>query len=249
MKTLNRIPILLLLFFTFNSTFATTTPPKELYELRRYEIRTGGNQNALIEYIQNVLSPTLQDKGVRTTALFRELGNSEPTAIWMLIAYPSTEVYLASQELHKDSTYTSKASKYNAIEEGQYIYNRIESMLLLAFDGITQMEAIKDNSSLFELRMYEGYSEDATKRKIDMFNKEELDLFYEVGLHPVFFGEQIIGPYRPCLTYMIQFKDMEEHDANWKKFIDSEKWNTMVVKDEYAHTVSKIHKIFLTPIK
>ena len=41
--------------------------------------------------------------------------------------------------------------------------------------------------------------------------------FYETGLHPVFFGETIIGEKLPQLTYMLTFKDMEERDANWKK--------------------------------
>lgn len=81
-----------------------------------------------------------------------------------------------------------------------------------------------------------------------MFNDEELDLFYEVGLHPVFFGEQIIGAQRPSLTYMIQFEDMKEHDANWRKFIDSEKWKVISSKEKYADTATKIHKVFLSRI-
>ncbi|MCB0632866.1 MAG: NIPSNAP family protein, partial [Lewinella sp.] len=68
------------------------------------------------------------------------------------------------------------------------------------------------------------------------------------GLHPVFFGQMISGPNMPALTYMIYFKDMEERDANWAKFIDHPDWKTMSSKEEYANSVSEIIRIFLTPL-
>ena len=34
-----------------------------------------------------------------------------------------------------------------------------------------------DGASMFELRTYEGYSEDGVRRKISMFNIEKIDLF------------------------------------------------------------------------
>ena len=53
----------------------------------------------------------------------------------------------------------------------------------------------------------------------------------------------------PALMYMLWFKDMEERDANWDKFRESDEWNVMRVKEEYADTVSKVKKIFLTPLE
>ena len=82
-----------------------------------------------------------------------------------------------------------------------------------------------------------------------MFNKEELALFYKVGLNPLFFGEMIAGLYRPCLTYMINFKDMEAHDTAWKAFINHPEWIEMSSKPEYANSVSNIRKTFLEPVK
>ena len=80
-----------------------------------------------------------------------------------------------------------------------------------------------------------------------MFNDEEIPLFLKVKLNPVFFGDMIIGPYRPCLTYMLNFKDMAERDANWQTFVQHPEWKVMSAKKEYANTVSNIRKIFLTP--
>jgi hypothetical protein len=102
--------------------------------------------------------------------------------------------------------------------------------------------------SLFELRIYESASEDAGRRKIDMFNKEEIALFLKVGLLPVFFGRIMAGEYMPALVYMVGFKDMTDREAVWSRFGAHEDWNTMRVKPEYADTVSNIRRVFLTPV-
>jgi len=221
---------------------------KELVELRTYEVKTGAKMNILVDYLKDVLTPTLKSKGATEVALFNEYGNAEPRKLYLMVAYPSSEAFINSQELHKDPSYKQAAASYNGIGIENTLYNRIESILLLSFDALPKMDPLKPDSTLFELRTYESYSEDANRRKIEMFNHEELELFYEVGLHPVFFGEQIIGAQRPCLTYMIQFKDMEEHDANWKKFIDAPAWKEMSSKAIYADTATKIHKVFLNRV-
>ena len=221
---------------------------KELYELRTYEMRFGGNQKLLIDYLKNALQSALKRIGVNHFMLFKELGDSNPSKLRVLISYPNSVVYLNAQDLFSDSAYVSESKEYHNLPQDQTLYNRFSSSLMLAFDGLPKMMDPVEGASLFELRTYEGYSEDAVKRKIKMFNKEELQLFLKTNLHPVFFGEMIIGPYRPCLTYMINFKDMAEHDASWKDFINHPEWKAMSQKEEYANTVSNIRKIFLKPL-
>ena len=97
------------------------------------------------------------------------------------------------------------------------------------------------------MRIYESYSEDAGNRKVKMFNSGEIQLFNKLGFHPVIFSQHLAGQYMPALTYMLWFNDMEEHDALWAKFGPSPEWKEMSSKEEYANTVSKIHKKFLLP--
>jgi|SRR5680860_77658 len=221
---------------------------KELYEIRTYEVKYGSDQQLLKDYLNNVLGPSLQRLGTNHFMLFGELGNSDPTNIWVLISYPNANVFLKAQNLHEDPGYSKAAAEYDALTLDRTLYNRFTSSLLLAFDGMPKMMTPIEGASIFELRTYEGYSEDATRRKINMFNEGEIDIFLETGLHPLFFGEMIIGPYRPCLTYMINFKDMAEHDANWKKFGSHPDWKAMNAKEKYANSVSNIRKIFLKPL-
>ncbi len=221
---------------------------RELYELRTYEIRFGGNQKLLVDYLNKVYQPALDRLGVNHFMLFKELGDSNPTKLRVLISYPNTSVYLSAQNLHSDLKYAKEAKKYNSLTADQAIYNRFSSSLFLAFDGMPKLIDPVKGASLFELRTYEGFSEDAVKRKINMFNKEEIQLFLKTNLHPVFFGEMIAGPYRPSLTYMLNFKDMAEHDSSWKDFIKHPEWKAMSSKEEYANTVSNIRKVFLKPV-
>lgn len=221
---------------------------KEWYEIRTYEAKFGGNQQLLKDYLNKVLGPSLKSLGANHFMVLGELGNSDPTQLWVIIGYPNGDTFLKAQNLQNDAAYKTAAAEYNALTPDQTLYNRFSSSLLLAFDGMPKMMDPIDGASLFELRTYEGYSEDAVRRKINMFNEGEIDIFLETGLHPMFFGEMIIGPYRPCLTYMINFKDMEEHDANWKKFGSHPDWKAMNSMEKYANSVSNIRKVFLKPL-
>jgi len=221
---------------------------KELYEIRTYEMRFGSNSKLLTNFLTNTLQAALKKVGVNHFHLFSELGKTTPSKIWVLISYPDATTYIEAQNLQSDNEFVKAAAEYNAVAPEKYLYNRFESMLLLAFGGMPQMKTPIENVGLFELRIYEGYSEDAVRRKIKMFDVEEIELFLEVGLHPVFFGDMIAGPHRPALTYLLNFKDMEERDANWKKFIEHPDWNRMKAKEEYADTVSNIRRVFLEPM-
>lgn len=231
-----------------NSAHSNLETTKEWYEIRTYEMRFRSNQKILLDYLNHVLHPGLQKIGVNHFMIFEELGNADPKKIWTLISYPNAEVYLKAQQLASDPDYAKTALTYDALPSDKPLFNRFTSSLLLAFDGLPQMKTPIDNASLFELRTYEGYNEDAVRRKIKMFNQEEIDLFLRTDLHPVFFGEMLAGPYRPSLVYMLNFKDMAEHDASWIKFIKHPEWIAMKAKPEYANTVSNIRKTFLKPL-
>lgn len=227
---------------------AITEADKELYELRTYEVKFRGNQQLLKDYLNNILKPSLQKQGVNHFMIMGEYGLSDPANLHLLISYPSAEIYVRVLHLQSDPEYLELAGEYNAILPENALYNRYTSSLLLAFEGMPKMQQPSEGASLFELRTYEGYSEDAVRRKIKMFNEGEIDIFLKTGLHPVFFGEVIAGPYRPALTYMLHFSDMQERDLNWQNFVQHPDWKKLSAMEEYANTVSNIRRLFLTPL-
>jgi len=127
------------------------------------------------------------------------------------------------------------------------LFTRYETYLLEAFDKIPRIRIPDPKRGLLELRTYESYNEDAGRRKILMFNKEEIQLFDKIGLKSVFFGKILAGKQMPALMYMLWFEDMNDRTARWDKFRAADEWNTMRVKPEYANTVSTVNKIFLLP--
>lgn len=220
---------------------------KEFYEFRIYQLPGGGTKNTLKSYFTEALMPLFKKLDI-TLGSFEEFDKEDPPKIYTIFIYPSPEVYFTLQkELETNAEYLAAAKSYFELPASKPVFERYETLLTEAFDSIPKHHAPDSSRGLFELRTYESYNEDAARRKRAMFNNEELPLFDKVGLHPVFFSKMLAGKNMPALIYMLWFKDMEERDANWKKFGDSDEWKTMSSKPVYADTVSKVHKKFLTP--
>lgn len=224
------------------------TAQKQVYELRVYEFRFGVSQAGLTSYLRDGLIPAMNRLGVKNIGVFSEMGKTEPAKIYVLIPHASWEAYgqLASK-LATDSAYGQVQAKYDALTPDKAPYARYTTTILNAFDGLPSLVVPKSEPRIFELRTYEGYSEDAVRRKVKMFNVDEIAIFNTTKLYPVFFGEVIAGENMPCLIYMLTFKDMAERDANWKQFGSNPDWKRVSGAPEYANTVSQIHRVFLEP--
>ena len=220
---------------------------REYYELREYTLKGASVPGKLAAYLEGALIPALNRNGVSKVGAFEKLGKPQPTTLFLLIAYKDGTNFLEMDSLlAMDEAYQSAAKEFWAMGPDQAQYVRAESTILEAFASIPQFKQAPMSSELFELRIYESHNDAFHKRKVQMFDKEELDLFYKVGLNPVFFGACRAGKYAPQLTYMLHFTDMEERDRNWKAFIEHPDWNEMKAKPEYVGTVSNITRYFLT---
>ena len=231
-----------------HGTDLAQTTALELYEMRTYEARFRGDQALLLNFLNQHFKQLLGREGC-SLMLFDEWGDPEPRKIYALITYPSADAYLRVQQQAGASALNASSDPYHQVPADKALYNRYSSWLLSAFDGIPHRLEPVEGATVFELRTYEGYSENAVQRKIKMFNEEEIDLFKKLDIRPVFFGEMLAGPYRPSLTYMINFKDMQERDANWQTFFNHPEWKAMAAKAEYANTVSHIRRTFLKQIR
>ncbi|MCP9766533.1 NIPSNAP family containing protein [Lacihabitans sp. LS3-19] len=237
-----------LLVFSFISL--TVLAQKDFYELRVYEMKFGSPASGLHNYLEKALFPALNQHGIKNIGAFEEWSQDNPSKIYVFIPFESIIQYDAvKKDLAADQGFAASSAEYNQITTDKAPFSRYETFLFNAFSGIPRLLKPDAGSQVFELRTYEGYIEDAYLRKVKMFNDSELQIFKETGLHSVFFGERIAGGQMPCLTYMLSFKDMEERDANWKKFSAHPEWKRIVGLPEYANTVSNIHRVFLKPLK
>ena len=234
----------LLVLFSF-----IMTAQNEYYELRTYIIPYNASEKGLHNYLSKSLLPALNRQGVEYIGVFETIGQPTPKELVLLIPYNDIATYgKVLKGLTKDNVFQKNKVEYDAITFSRPAYTRFTSSFYFAFDGLPKLIVPEKGSQLFELRTYEGYSEDAVQRKTNMFNDGELTIFEDAGLHSVFFGSQVSGPLMPALTYMLAFKDMEERNRNWNKFSIHPEWKRISILPEYTNTVSDIKRIFLKPL-
>jgi len=156
----------------------------------------------------------------------------------------------ATQRLLADEEFVKAGGAFLDSPATDPAYTRVESSLLMAFEGMAKVEVpTKKDSRVFQLRIYESPSVKTGQKKIEMFNVGELAVFREVGLNPVFFGEAIAGELMPNLTYMLGFDDDDTRKAAWKKFGGHPEWKRLKAMPEYADKkiLSNITNIPLKP--
>lgn len=220
---------------------------KELYELRVYQLTSGGARETLKKYLLGAVAPYLNSYGGKV-GIFSEYSLQEPPKLYVLLTFPEPETILQLHSQMEDNPgYLEKAASYLQSAPDRPLFDRYQSSVLEAFDAIPRHKTPAPERGLMELRIYESYNEDAGRRKIAMFNKEELPLFEKIGLNPLFFGRMLAGTHMPALAYMLWFRDMANREEAWGKFRNHPDWVAMRDKPEYANTVSKVNKIFLLP--
>lgn len=221
-----------------------------MYERRTYTMQAG-KQPILEAYLSKALIPALKRLGIGPVGVFVEQIERQPSPVHVLIVYPSIDlVPTLSSRLAADEEYRKAAQDYLAVSASAPVYTRIESSLLVPIEGMPRLE--KPDTSrprLLNLRIYESHNERAAKKKVEMFNKSELAIFRRDGLAPVFFGETIIGPAMPNLTYMLVFPDEAGRKAAWSRFGSDPEWQKLRAIPEYAdkEIVSHITNKILIP--
>lgn len=222
---------------------------QEIFELRIYSMNFG-KSGPFNPYMKTVLLPALKRAGVKKTLVFKEMGMSQPSKTYLMLTYSSFDHMLkVRNKLAQDKVYEKASTDFREIKSANKVYSRYDTYLMQAFSVMPELKDPDSSRKLFEFRVYEGHNDDAVRRKVMMFNKEELPVFLETGLDPVFFGQLIAGPNMPALAYMVCFDSMEARDASWAKFVKHPEWNRMKVLPQYADSVSNIVRIFLEKVE
>ena len=216
---------------------AEDAPPsgRDYYELRQYQIETEAQKEGFDAYLRNAAIPALNRLGVRPVGVFYPQEGESP--IYVLLRHKSVEVLATlTQKLLADREYLDKGAALLDAPASAPAFKRMESSLLVAFRGMPELETpVTSPGRVLQLRTYESPSVKTGQKKIEMFNDAgEIKIFRSVGLHPVFFGETLVGAKMPNLTYMLAFRDMDEQKANWQKFVKDPRWQKLSKIPEYS---------------
>jgi hypothetical protein len=229
----------------------STAVARQLYELRRYRIRVGHMRDTTRAYLKDALLPALGRLGLGPVGMFDVTTGEPPTAV-VLIPHASAESAISvGRRLAADAAYVKAADPFYNGAADRPAFDPIESSLLLAFAGMPQLQ-VPDTSKprIFELRRYEGPSEAASLKKIEMFDTGgELAIFRKVGFQPVFFGQSLYGVRLPQFEYMLTYASMAERETQWAAFRSDPDWKVLSQKEEYkdATIMSGATSTYLAP--
>jgi len=217
----------------------------EFMEIRKYTLKSPEKRTLLDAYLKDAAIPALNQLGVRNVGVFYP----ETAETYVILRHASLESFGKSTELLADPNLAAKAGAYLTAPATDPIYERVESWLTKGIGGMPAMAAAPKGAQTYQLRVYESHSEKAAKKKIEMFDIGELAIFQRCGLNAVFFGETIVGPLMPNLTYLLAFSDAAAKDQAWNTFRVDPEWAKLKTTPGFTdkEIVSKITNILLVP--
>jgi NIPSNAP len=222
----------------------------EFYELRQYHLRVTMRQR-FSDHLKDESIPALNRAGISPVGVFTVAFGPDNPTFWMLLPHKTLlSVVETDARLQADQQYKTAFLRLPSTDPG---YVRIDSQLMVAFDGIPKLEKpqgpLAGPTRVFELRTYESHNKAAHRKKVEMFNTGEIALFRRTGLTPVFFGSNIIGQRLPSLTYLLVFEDLAARERNWPVFVNDPEWKKMSTSTGFtdAEIVSNSHSFILRP--
>jgi len=236
---------------------AQTPPsgPREFYLLRRYQLQSGPQTKLTESYFSDALIPALTRMGLGPVGAFRIDFGPDTPAYYLLIPGSQLETLAALDlKLAGDQAFLKAADPYWSATAIAPAYQRIESWLLQSFAGWPKVtppaSAATKGKRIFQLRTYESPSFHAHEVKVRMFHSGEFDIFKAAGFRPVFFGDTLVGPRMPSLTYMLAFDDVAQLEAQWNTFRNDPNWKKLSADPRFAYEaiVSNITNLYLSPL-
>jgi hypothetical protein len=228
--------------------------PREYYELRKYQMVSGTEGKLLQSYLADALIPALNRMGFSPIGAFNLDIGPETPALYLLIPSTSLESLVTTElQLAKDDQFMKAAAQFWNAPASAPAYVRIESSLLVAFEGwprlVVPPVTAQHGKRVFQLRTYESPSSLDHVRKVEMFQHGEFEVFQRSGFWQVFYGDMLIGPRMPQLTYMLSFPEVAEMDAKWDAFRSDPQWKKLSSDPRYSYEsiVNSISNLILTP--
>ena len=239
-----------------SSTVSSETgKPREYYQLRRYSLQSGPQVEVAEHYFEQALVPALGRLGLVPVGAFRVDIGPETPAFYVLI--PGSDLGMLAgvdHRLAQDEEFLRAAGPFWNAPATAPAFERVEASLHVAFEGWPRVTvpaaAAGKGKRIFQLRTYESPSYAAHVRKVEMFHSGEFEIFKNAGFHPVFFGDTLVGPRQPSLTYMLSFADLAQLGVQWQAFGSDPAWKKLSASPRYSYEaiVSNITNLVLSPL-
>lgn len=221
------------------------------FELRRYDLRIGPMTAQFDDFFATAAIPALRRAGAGPIGVFDVLFGADAPSPHVLIPYPTLDALLTiNRAVEADPEYRRAGAAFLNASAENPAFVRIASSLMVACSGVgLGMPAQRPAGRVVELRRYDNPGRRATATKIGMFADQEIALFRRHGMQPVFFGETLIGPSMPDVTYMLAFDSVQQREERWDRFRADPDWARLsrTAGLTAQDLVSAMHNILLRP--
>lgn len=237
---------------------ADAKPSNQLVELRVYHFASAEKQQAFAEFLAKSAVPAFNRAGVTPVGIFKatkeDNGNftGDFNDLYVLLAHGSFESYAdLPNKLAADQQYNAAAQDILDAPRKAPAYTSVDTSLILSWDSVAKVEVpFKDDTRVFQLRIYQAHNDAKAIRKSEMFVAGgEMDIFRSVGMPPVFGGRALAGSLMPNVTYMLAHKTPDGLKTGWSAFGGSPAWKKLRADETYKDTDPiKIVNIVLRPV-
>jgi len=235
---------------------AGRAPKRDFYQLKIYHLKNTDQEKTVETFLEKAYLPALHRAGIEKIGVFKPVPAAETPEllIYVFIPFSGYEQFSKlEQKLSKDRRYQQDGSAYLDATIAGPPFERMESILLNAFNGSPHFNMPKlsgpKKDRIYELRSYEGPTEKLYWNKVEMFNKgDEIGLFRRLNFNAVFYGEVVSGSRMPNLMYLTTFENRADRDEHWKAFSNDAYWKQLSAKPEYQGNVSRNDTRFLYPV-
>lgn len=237
--------------FITNTAFAKA--PQYIYQLKIYHLKSKAQADVIDEYLQNAYIPAMHRAGIASIGVFKQLppiADTTEQLIYVFTPFKKMDDLLNLQtKLDKDMQYLEAGKNYLTASYKTPPYTRIESILLQAFKSrpeyfVPKLKGPK-SERVYELRSYEGATENLSTNKIGMFNDHEVQIFDDLNFNAVFYGQVIAGKTMPNLMYLTTYENKADRDKHWADF--GAPYGKVSGLPQYKNNVSKNVTLFIRP--
>lgn len=204
-------------------------------ELRTFTFETEAQRATFDEMMAGSGIAAFNRMGINPVGVFCQEGAFSP--VHLLLPHPSAESALnLVSNLLADSGYAQKSASFIDAPKTALPYKVVEAWLMRAFKKVPRVERpVTSPDRIFQLRIYESPSIQTAAKKVEMFEAAgEIEIFREVGLAPVFFGQTLFGTKMPNLTYMLSFESQDAMKSAWGRFGKHPGWQRLKAMPEFS---------------
>lgn len=228
---------------------------RDYYQIQVFRLTGKAQEEKLDNYLKDAYLPAVHRAGIQKVGVFKPIESDTTSGkrVYVWMSFKSLDQFSKIQDvLAKDMAFQAKGIDFLGAPFDQKPFIRKESILLKAFPDapnfVIPSYSTKPSERIYELRSYEGPTDNLFRQKAKMFNEGgEIKLFKTLDFNTIFNAEVISGSTMPNLMYMTSFADMPSHDAHWKTFGSHPDWKKLSSMEEYKNTVSKAVILLLHP--